>query len=326
MKWTVLVAVMVLCCLQQDASAGVIKQHPKIRYARSAPLRNIHTHKHVKVLAEHNLYICCLHANILDFYLWNILTTTEIYPHLTSVRVDLHRVSRDLKGRGCPIKHVDDHGHSKRFKEVFLKQDASAVVIKQHPKIRYARSAPLTNIHTHKHVKVLPEHQDASAGVIKQHPKIRYARSAPLTNIHTHKHVKVLAEHAQNLDNDTDTRLMPPANHSENQTNLYICCLHANILDFYLWNILTTTEIYPHLTSVRVNLHRVSRDLKGRGCVSIAVFSYFKRVVGLWMVEDSESEHERESGDLEGSYTCPVVTIGIISGHHRCPKRCQSQS
>ncbi|KAJ8402432.1 hypothetical protein AAFF_G00369210 [Aldrovandia affinis] len=144
MKWTVLVAVMVLCCLQQDASAGVIKQHPKIRYARSAPLRNIHTHKHVKVLAEHaqnldndtdtrlmppanhsenqtNLYICCLHANILDFYLWNILTTTEIYPHLTSVRVNLHRVSRDLKGRGCPIKHVDDHGHSKRFKEVFLK-------------------------------------------------------------------------------------------------------------------------------------------------------------------------------------------------------------
>ncbi|KAJ8402431.1 hypothetical protein AAFF_G00369200 [Aldrovandia affinis] len=44
---------MVLCCLQQDASAGVIKQHPKIRYARSAPLTNIHTHKHVKVLAEH---------------------------------------------------------------------------------------------------------------------------------------------------------------------------------------------------------------------------------------------------------------------------------
>ncbi|KAJ8402429.1 hypothetical protein AAFF_G00369180 [Aldrovandia affinis] len=44
---------MVLCCLQQDASAVVIKQHPKIRYAHSAPLTNIHTHKHVKVLAEH---------------------------------------------------------------------------------------------------------------------------------------------------------------------------------------------------------------------------------------------------------------------------------
>ncbi|XP_035257453.1 interleukin-22-like [Anguilla rostrata] len=139
MKWTVLVAVTVLCCLWRDAGAGVIKQHPK-----SAPLRNPHTHQRVRELAQHaqnldndtdtrlmppanhsdsqtNLYICCLHANILDFYLLNILTTQEVYPHLASVRAELHRVSRDLERRGCSINHVKDHEHSKRFKEEFFK-------------------------------------------------------------------------------------------------------------------------------------------------------------------------------------------------------------
>ncbi|KAJ8250015.1 hypothetical protein COCON_G00232310 [Conger conger] len=145
MKWTVLViAVTVLCCMQQDASAGVMKNHQKRHHAASAPLRSSDTHQRVKELAMHaqnldddtdirlmpptnhtdnqtNLYICCLHVNILDFYLRNILTTTETYPHLSSLRSDLHRVSRDLKQKGCSVNHVKDHEHSKRFKEEFFK-------------------------------------------------------------------------------------------------------------------------------------------------------------------------------------------------------------
>lgn len=53
MKWTILVAVTVLYCLPQDASAGVIKQHPKSHHGHSAPLRNPHTHQHVRELARH---------------------------------------------------------------------------------------------------------------------------------------------------------------------------------------------------------------------------------------------------------------------------------
>ncbi|KAJ8245277.1 hypothetical protein GJAV_G00269020 [Gymnothorax javanicus] len=108
--------------------------------------------------------------------------------------------------------------------------------------------------------------QDSSAGVIKRQAKSRHVRSAPLRNPHTHQRIRELAVHAQNRDNDTETRLMPPSNHSENQTNLYICCLHANILDFYQRNILTTKDAYPHLAAVRADLHRISTDLKKKGC------------------------------------------------------------
>uniref|UniRef100_A0A8C9WCA0 Uncharacterized protein n=1 Tax=Scleropages formosus TaxID=113540 RepID=A0A8C9WCA0_SCLFO len=75
---------------------------------------------------------------------------------------------------------------------------------------------------------------------------------------------------AQELDEDTETRLIPSVRHDK-KTNLYVCCLHANILDFYLWNVLTTEDRYPDLDTVRTELARVSRDLSLQGCVSWAV-------------------------------------------------------
>uniref|UniRef100_A0AAZ3NV04 Interleukin-22 n=1 Tax=Oncorhynchus tshawytscha TaxID=74940 RepID=A0AAZ3NV04_ONCTS len=76
--------------------------------------------------------------------------------------------------------------------------------------------------------------------------------SAPLHSADTDTMVQQVAQHAQNSDIDTDTKLMPDIDTKKNHRD--ICCLHANILDFYLSNILTTKE------------KTISRDLKEHGC------------------------------------------------------------
>lgn len=52
--------------------------------------------------------------------------------------------------------------------------------------------------------------------------------------------------------------------------DLFVCCLHANILDFYLGNVLNTEEKFPDLATVKTDLDRISRDLTAKGCVSAA--------------------------------------------------------
>uniref|UniRef100_A0A4W5KPH2 Interleukin 22 n=1 Tax=Hucho hucho TaxID=62062 RepID=A0A4W5KPH2_9TELE len=94
--------------------------------------------------------------------------------------------------------------------------------------------------------------------------------SGPLHSADTDTMVQLVAQHAQSSDNDTDTKLMPDIDTKKNHRD--ICCLHANILDFYLSNILTTKEKqdkhHPKLPALKEDLARVSRDLKEHGCVS----------------------------------------------------------
>ncbi|KAL0967255.1 hypothetical protein UPYG_G00249920 [Umbra pygmaea] len=90
--------------------------------------------------------------------------------------------------------------------------------------------------------------------------------SAPLHNPDTDEMVQQVARHAQRSDTDTDIKLMPDIDIKKNHRD--ICCLHANILDFYLSNILVAENqhMHPKLPALKENLARVSRDLQGHGC------------------------------------------------------------
>uniref|UniRef100_A0A8C9WKJ8 Uncharacterized protein n=1 Tax=Scleropages formosus TaxID=113540 RepID=A0A8C9WKJ8_SCLFO len=129
-----------LSVLPRESAAGVIERRVKAGQVRSAPLDNPGTSQRVRELAwavstdtdtgtdtgkaralRRNLYICCLHANILDFYLGNILQTEEKFPHLSTVTIDLARISRDLSEKGCVSTHVNEHEHSRSFTEQFHK-------------------------------------------------------------------------------------------------------------------------------------------------------------------------------------------------------------
>ncbi|XP_066579953.1 interleukin-22 [Amia ocellicauda] len=101
---------------------------------------------------------------------------------------------------------------------------------------------------------------------MKHKQKAGVVLSPPLGNALHRQRVNELARAAQQLDKDTETRLLNlPKNHTD-MTNLFVCCLHVNIIDFYLRNVLNTEEKYPHLTVVKQDLHRISTDLKEQGC------------------------------------------------------------
>lgn len=73
---------------------------------------------------QDHMKICCLHANILDFYLNNILphhSGTETHMH--RLRVDLGRISLDLSNHGCNVTHYHDHQHAVEFKRRFHKME-----------------------------------------------------------------------------------------------------------------------------------------------------------------------------------------------------------
>lgn len=69
----------------------------------------------------------------------------------------------------------------------------------------------------------------------------------------------------------TETPQQTPALTSDLlQNNLEICCIHANILDFYLNNVLPHhNSNNAHTQRLHTDLSRISRDLETRGCVSV---------------------------------------------------------
>ncbi|XP_063068003.1 interleukin-22 [Engraulis encrasicolus] len=93
-------------------------------------------------------------------------------------------------------------------------------------------------------------------------PPKHHRRPKPLDNSVTWNNLMVVAKHAQAKDKDHETRLIPVISEEKLKDN-DTCCMNANILDYYLRNVLTTEgEHHKRLPAVKQDLHRVKRDLE----------------------------------------------------------------
>uniref|UniRef100_A0AAY4EKQ6 Interleukin 22 n=1 Tax=Denticeps clupeoides TaxID=299321 RepID=A0AAY4EKQ6_9TELE len=88
-----------------------------------------------------------------------------------------------------------------------------------------------------------------------------HRRPRPLDNSATWNNLIIVAKHAQEKDRNHNTRLIPIIP-DEKLKDKDTCCLSANILDYYLRNILHVRgNHHKRLSAVKEDLHRVRRDL-----------------------------------------------------------------
>nr|XP_043872200.1 LOW QUALITY PROTEIN: interleukin-22 [Solea senegalensis] len=119
--------------LEQAASSGGLRKlsPPAMRDATRHAVHEVSKHAqsletdddssvrlHARIGADQDhMKVCCLHANILNYYLTNILCHRhEQHPKMLRVKIDLSRVSDDLQAHGCNVTHYHDHHHAVEFR------------------------------------------------------------------------------------------------------------------------------------------------------------------------------------------------------------------
>ncbi|KAK1166767.1 interleukin-22-like [Acipenser oxyrinchus oxyrinchus] len=112
---------------------------------------------------------------------------------------------------------------------------------------------------------------------IPSHKSKEPSNSPGLDSPHPRQRINALARAAQQFDNGTDTTrlIQNPENYNNQMAAEHVCCLHVNILNFYLTRVLhKSEEQYPHKASVTQDLHRISEDLKS--CVNTPMIEKMK--------------------------------------------------
>ncbi|XP_042558843.1 interleukin-22 [Clupea harengus] len=100
-----------------------------------------------------------------------------------------------------------------------------------------------------------------NAASVRKHHR-RPLQRGPLDNSETWNNLRAVAEHAQEMDRNHTTRLIPLMS-QEKLKNKESCCMHANILNYYIRNVLTKQgDHHERLPIVKDDLERVEKDLK----------------------------------------------------------------
>ncbi|XP_037098730.1 uncharacterized protein LOC119116965 isoform X2 [Syngnathus acus] len=80
----------------------------------------------VPVADEEHVVVCCLHSNILDFYLKDVFDgLDDRHPRMHQLHSDLSRAGQDLKEHGCNAPHYQDHRHVVQFRDKLAQMDSS---------------------------------------------------------------------------------------------------------------------------------------------------------------------------------------------------------
>nr|CAN84587.2 interleukin-22 [Melanogrammus aeglefinus] len=103
-----------------QAARDISRKAQKLEAGDDTSLRLISRVSPNQPLAQ-NAEICCLHANILDFYLLNVLQSSDsFHPTMPRLKTDLARISQDLSHHGCNVTHYHDHQNAVEFREKLI--------------------------------------------------------------------------------------------------------------------------------------------------------------------------------------------------------------